>query len=194
MFLLECDAPGVLLKRCPVFSGMEGTGTYSVRLTNVFVGDDCIIADPMRPFIARIRGAFVVLQCGMGLGVIQGAIDCCWEVDDQLGHVNEFLHDRPDELQAELDELTMRVNRLAAEPCNGSKDHLIDTLDASAHCSELALKASQPALLHQGARGYLMSAAPQRLIREAHFVAIVTPALKHLRKEIARLSQPVCPA
>jgi alkylation response protein AidB-like acyl-CoA dehydrogenase len=193
MFLLECDAPGVVLKRCPTFSGMEGTGTYSVRLTNVFVGDDCIIADPMRPFIARIRSAFVLLQCGMGLGVIQGAIDSCWEVEEQLGHVNEFLHDRPDQLQAELDELAERVNVLAAAPYDGSKDHLISTLDARAHCSELSLKASQSALLHQGARGYLMSAAPQRRIREAHFVAIVTPALKHLRKEIARLLTPTCP-
>jgi alkylation response protein AidB-like acyl-CoA dehydrogenase len=193
MFLLECDAPGVLLKRCPMFSGMEGTGTYSVRLTNVFVGDDCIIADPMRPFIAKIRSAFVLLQCGMGLGVIQGAIDSCWEVENQLGHVNQFLHDRPDELQFELDELTQRVNRLAATPYDGSKDHLILTLDVRAHCSELSLKATQSALLHQGARGYLMTAAPQRRIREAHFVAIVTPALKHLRKEIARLSAPVYP-
>jgi alkylation response protein AidB-like acyl-CoA dehydrogenase len=194
MFLLECDAPGVLLKRCPVFSGMEGTGTYSVRMTNVFVPEENIIADPMRPFIAKIRAAFVLLQCGMGMGVIQGAIDSCYEVEDQLGHVNEFLHDRPDELQSELNELTQRVNRLAASPYDGSKEHMIDTLDVRAHCSELSLKASQSALLHQGARGYLMTAAPQRRIREAHFVAIVTPALKHLRKEIARLSAPSYPA
>ena len=41
--------------------------------------------------------------------------------------------------------------------------------------------------MHQGAKGYLMTAAPQRLIREAHFVAIVTPAMKHLRWEMNRL-------
>jgi hypothetical protein len=34
----------------------------------------------------------------------------------------------------------------------------------------------------------------QRRVRESHFVAIVTPALKHLRKEIARLSTPAMPA
>ena len=52
---------------------------------------------------------------------------------------------------------------------------------------------TQP-LLHQGARGYLMSSAVQRRVRESHFVAIVTPAIKHLRKEIARLSAEVMPA
>jgi alkylation response protein AidB-like acyl-CoA dehydrogenase len=60
-------------------------------------------------------------------------------------------------------------------------------LQARADGSVLALRASQSALLHQGARGYLMTSAPQRRVREAHFVAIVTPALKHLRLELARL-------
>ena len=32
MFMLRCDAPGVTLKTCPEFSGMEGTGTFSVQL------------------------------------------------------------------------------------------------------------------------------------------------------------------
>jgi hypothetical protein len=34
----------------------------------------------------------------------------------------------------------------------------------------------------------------QRRVRESHFVAIVTPAVKHLRKEIARLSKEELPA
>jgi hypothetical protein len=38
--------------------------------------------------------------------------------------------------------------------------------------------------LHAGAKGYLMRHPAQRRLREAVFVAIVTPALKHLRKEI----------
>ena len=59
---------------------------------------------------------------------------------------------------------------------------------------ELALRAANSALMHQGARGYLMSSEVQRRVREAQFVAIVTPAIKHLRKEIARLSTEVMPA
>jgi alkylation response protein AidB-like acyl-CoA dehydrogenase len=53
-----------------------------------------------------------------------------------------------------------------------------------AHVSELVLRSAQSALLHQGARGYLMSSDVQRRVRESHFVAIVTPAIKHLRKEM----------
>jgi alkylation response protein AidB-like acyl-CoA dehydrogenase len=194
MFMVRCDAPGVELRNCPSFSAMEGTNTWAVRLTNYFVGSDLMIADPVRPFIGRIRAAFILLQTGMGLGVAQGAIDSMWMVERQLGHVNEFLDDRPDDLQAELDELTARIMDLAETPFGTDKQFLIDVLDARAHASELALRAAQSALLHQGARGYLMTSEVQRRVRESHFVAIVTPAIKHLRKEIARLSAEELPA
>lgn len=194
MFLVRCDAPGVELRNCPSFSAMEGTNTWAVRLTDYFVGADALIADPVRPFIGRIRAAFILLQTGMGLGVAQGAIDSMWQVERQLGHVNEFLEDRPDDLQAELDGLTARIMTLAQTPFGTDREFLIDVLDARAHASELALRAAQSALLHQGARGYLMTSEVQRRVRESHFVAIVTPAIKHLRKEIARLSAEEQPA
>ncbi len=194
MFIVHCDAQGVELRHCPSFSAMEGTNTFAVRLTDHFVAADKLIADPVRPFIGRIRAAFILLQVGMGLGVAQGAIDSMWQVERQLGHVNEFLEDRPDELQAELDALTERTMQLARTPYAHHKEFLIDVLDARAHASELSLRAAQSALLHQGARGYLMSSAVQRRVRESHFVAIVTPAIKHLRKEIARLSADEMPA
>ena len=193
MFLVHCGAPGVELRHCPSFSAMEGTNTWAVRLTDYRVDAHNLIAHPVRPFIGRIRGAFVLLQTAMGLGVAQGAIDSIWKVEQPLGHVNQFLEDRPDELQAELDGLTERIMRLALNPYEASNDHLIEVLDVRAHASELALRAAQSALLHAGARGYLMSSDVQRRVRESHFVAIVTPALKHLRKEIVRLSQPVMP-
>ena len=194
MFMVPCDGSGVELRHCPTFSAMEGTNTFAVRLTDHPVGADRLIADPVRPFVGRIRAAFILLQCGMGLGVAQGAIDSMWDVERQLGHVNEFLDDRPDALQAELDVLTERTLALAETPFGSERDFLVDVLDARAHASELALRAAQSALLHQGARGYLMSSPVQRRVRESHFVAIVTPALKHLRKEIARLSAEVLPA
>ncbi|MDF0606724.1 acyl-CoA/acyl-ACP dehydrogenase [Neisseriaceae bacterium TC5R-5] len=193
MFLLDCQAPGVTLSECPCFSGMEGTGTYALHLKNHFIGADQIIADPARPFIAHIRAAFVLLQCGIAAGVIQGAIDSMWAVEPQLGHVNEFLDERPAALQAELDELLARVMQLAATPFDSSDEFFLNILDVRAHGAELSLRAAQSALLHQGARGYLMSSGVQRRVRESHFVAIVTPAIKHLRKEMARLSKQEMP-
>ncbi|HEY7775594.1 MAG TPA: acyl-CoA dehydrogenase family protein, partial [Kineobactrum sp.] len=74
MFMLDFDER-VALRPCPEFSGMEGTSTWAVPLDNYFVSEDQIIADPARPFIMRIREAFVLLQVGFAAGVIQGSID-----------------------------------------------------------------------------------------------------------------------
>lgn len=193
MFLLDLDER-TELKACPTFSGMEGTSTWRIQLDDYFVGEPSLIADPARPFIARIRAAFVLLQAGMATGLVQGSLDSIREVEPVLGHVNQYLHDRPDQLQAEFEELGGRIMKLAQTPFDGSKDYLLDVLDARTQGAELALRATQSALLHQGARGYLMSAAPQRRIREAQFVAIVTPAIKHLRWEMARLMKEETPA
>lgn len=194
MFLLRCGAPGLQRRECPSFSAMEGTGTWALRCEDLFIPDQDVIADPARPTMARIRAGFVLLQCGFGLGVAQGAIDSMHEVEPQLGHVNRHLDDRPDALQAELDGLQARIDGLARTPFEPGSAYFIEVLDARAHASELALRAAQSALLHAGARGYLLSSAVQRRVRESHFVAIVSPALKHLRKEIARLSAEAMPA
>ena len=193
MFLLRCTND-VVLRPCPEFSGMEGTSTWGLRLEDYFVGEDALIADPAKPFIARVRAAFILLQTGWALGVTQGGIESMLEVEPLLGHVNKFLNDRPDDMQAELDDLSQRIQTLALTPFDGSTDYVLSVLDARAQSAELSLRASQSALLHQGARGYMMNTAPQRRIREAHFVAIVTPAIKHLRWEMARLSKQVLPA
>lgn len=194
MFLLRCDAAGLTLKECPSFSGMEGTATYALHLNEYFVPTDEVIADPAKPLIKKIRAAFVMLQCGMAAGVIQGAIDSMWAVEAQLGHVNRYLEDRPDALQRELDALLARIMTLAQTPYDERDAFFIQVLDVRAHGAELSLRAAQSALLHQGARGYLMSSEVQRRVRESHFVAIVTPAIKHLRSEMARLSQETMPA
>ncbi len=190
MFILKCDAPGVTLKGCPKFSGMEGTGTYAVQCKDLFIG----VADPARPYIRNIRAAFVMLQCGIAAGIIQGAIDSMWAVEDQLGHVNQFLDDRPDQLQAELDDLLGRVAELAKTPYDSSNEFFIDVLNVRIDGGELCMRAANSALMHQGARGYLMSSDVQRRVREAQFVAIVTPAIKHLRKEVAALCAEDMPA
>ena len=194
MFLLRCDASGITLRECPNFSGMEGTATYALHLKSYFVPDEDVIANPAKPLIRRIRGRFVLLQCGMAAGVVQGAIDSMWAVEEQLGHVNQYLEDRPASLQAELDGLLARILDLAHTPFDDSDAFFVNVLDVRAHGAELSLRAAQSALLHQGARGYLMSSEVQRRIRESHFVAIVTPAIKHLRSEMARLTRTEQPA
>lgn len=181
------------INACPTFSGMEGSSTWQIELNQYFVPTDTIIADPAKAFIERIRGAFVLMQLGIGAGIIQGAINDIIAVDAQLCHVNQYLEDQAGTLQDSLDKLVARTLNLAKTPFETHKDFFLDVLDTRIQGAQLSLTATQAALLHQGAKGYLMSAAPQRRIREAHFVAIVTPAIKHLRSLSQQLMSDVSP-
>ena len=55
----------------------------------------------------------ILLQFGMGVGNIQSCIDLSREVEPLLGHVNQYLDDRPDELQEELDDTVEAAMALA---------------------------------------------------------------------------------
>lgn len=185
MFALPCDSEGLSLQNCPSFSGMEGTQTLNVRFANVEIAADQVLAHPeqFKRYIQTIKPGFVLSQVGMGSGLVEASIEAIKQTNRTHAHVNQFLDHQDVELEQELAELKQQIVKLVPL-IHQQKVNLLDVLKARALASELALKATNSAALHAGARGYLMRHAAQRRLREAMFVAIVTPALKHLRKEI----------
>lgn len=190
MFAVEGSAQGLELHPCPDFSGMEGTSTLNLRFKNVAVGADSVLAHPeqFEAFMARIKAGFVLGQAGMGFGVVEGCLKTLRESNVTHAHVNALLDDQEADLQAELVALQTEASALARQAQAGAVA-ILPVLKLRAAASELALRAANSAVLHAGARGYLMRHPAQRQLREAVFVAIVTPALKHLRKEIRDLEQ-----
>ena len=188
MALVDCASEGFTLRLSAHFTALEGTRTFACIFENVFIPDEMIIDEDGAAFLRRARSGIVLLQFGMGVGNIQSCIDLCRDVEPVLGHVNGYLDDRPDELQDELDDLVDGVLALAESPFETSDEFFQDLLQLRLGAGELALRASQSAMLHTGAKGYLKTAPAQRKLRESYFVAIVTPAIKHLRKELDRLA------
>ncbi len=190
MFAVRGGAEGLALHRCPEFSGMEGTQTLNLRFHDVRVKPEDVLAHPHQfpAFLRRIKPGFVLGQCGIGFGVIEGSLKTIRESNATHAHVNVYLDDQGAELSAEAEALRNEVLELAVQAQEGSAD-ILAVLKARARASELTLRAANSAVLHAGARGYLMRHPAQRRLREAVFVAIVTPALKHLRKEIGDLER-----
>lgn len=184
MTLVDCAMDGFSLRQSAHFTALEGTRTFACIFEDVFIPDAMIIDDDGAAFLRRSRAGIVLLQFGMGVGNIQSCIDLCRDVEPMLGHVNCYLDDRPDELQEELDDAVEAVMALAEDPFETSDDYFREILELRLAAGELAIRASQSAMLHTGAKGYLQSAPAQRKLRESYFVAIVTPAIKHLRKEL----------
>ena len=187
MALIPCQSEGFSLRTVGPFIALEGTRTLACHFKDVFVPESMMIADPVGPYLEKIRSGFILLQMGMGVGNIQSCINIMNDVEPQLGHVNRFLHDRPDELQAELNDAVDATIALAEEPLNDDPDFWREVLQLRLAGGELALRAAHSAMLHTGAKGYLEQHAAQRKLREAYFIAIVTPAIKHLRKELSEM-------
>lgn len=185
MFLADCSDPAITLTPCKPFLAMDGTGTYGVQFRDVFVPDELILADPAAPFVKKIRAGFILLQAGMALGLIKDCINIMDEVDSPLGHINRYLPQQPvhfRDLAAELEAETMA---LARDPYNEEETYWRKVIALRLRAGEASVAAAHAAMLHCGARGYLKSHRAQRRLREAYFVAIVTPATKQLRKMLA---------
>ena len=186
MFLADCADPAITLQPCKPFLAMDGTGTYGVQFRDVFVPNAHILAEPAGPFVKKIRAGFILLQAGMGLGLIRDCIAIMNEVDAAAwprqslsaaatGHFHDLLP--------------------RFEAGNHGSWRVIPTTPTTAigaawwrfACTlgEASVAAAHAAMLHCGARGYLKSHRVQRRLREAYFVAIVTPATKQLRKMLA---------
>lgn len=185
MFLADCANPAVTLQPCKPFLAMDGTGTYGVQFRDLFVPDELILAEPAGPFVKKIRAGFILLQAGMALGLIKDCIQIMDEVEAPLGHVNRYLPQQPvqfRELHAEFEKETME---LARDPYNSDDSYWRRVIALRLRAGDASVAAAHVAMLHCGARGYLKSHRAQRRLREAYFVAIVTPATKQLRKMLA---------
>jgi alkylation response protein AidB-like acyl-CoA dehydrogenase len=188
MGLFDCADPAVTLKPCEPFLAMDGTGTYAIQIRDLFLADAMVLADPAAPYVEKIRAGFILLQAGMAIGLIRDCVRMMEEVRPGLSHVNRFLEAQPEDIAAELAELSREVFELARAPYRPGRDYWRRVLAARLAAGEASVKASHYAMLHCGARGYVQAHRCQRRLREAYFVAIVTPATKQLRLMLTGLS------
>jgi len=185
MFLADCSDPAITLQPCKPFLAMDGTGTYGVQFRDVFVPDELILADPAGPFVKKIRAGFVLLQAGMALGLIKDCISIMDEVDAPLGHVNRYLPQQPAQFRELFSEFEAEAMALASDPFNRDDSYWRRVVALRLRAGDACVAAANAAMLHCGARGYLKGHRAERRLREAYFIAIVTPATKQLRKMLA---------
>jgi alkylation response protein AidB-like acyl-CoA dehydrogenase len=185
MFLADCAAEGISLKACEPFLAMDGTGTYAVQFRDAFVPDSLVLAHDAMPFVVKIRAGFLLLQFGMAIGLIRDCIAMMREVQPALGHINSYLPDQPEHFERALDEIEAEVMDLASRPYDADPAAWRRIIELRLAGGEASVAAANAAMLHCGARGYVSAHRAQRRLREAWFIAIVTPATKQLRKMLA---------
>ncbi|MUL37959.1 acyl-CoA dehydrogenase family protein [Gloeocapsopsis dulcis] len=190
MAIVTDSFPGLTLRCKSHFIALEGSNTYTCVFKDVFVPDTFVLAAPSTAYVEQIKAGFVLTQVGMGLGLVASCIELMQEANKRLDHVNCFLDDCVEDLENDLESLRLHTYILATEIHQGQNpqnNFFKEVVQARATASELALRTAQSAMLHLGAKAYLEGSTVSRKLREAYFVAIVTPALKHLRKLLSQM-------
>lgn len=177
--MINCDLPEIKMKEHKDFTGMNGTRSYTCRFNDVFIPNEYIISDSADQFIPKIRQSFVLSQAGMGLGLVQACIDNMLKVVDKQNKTNQFIGISPSEILEQLYALQQKAYLLSE---NFTKNNFISSVQVRLEAAELALKTAEIAFLYQGAAGYYRKSDCMRRLREALFIAIVTPAIKHLKR------------
>jgi alkylation response protein AidB-like acyl-CoA dehydrogenase len=188
MAVVPCASGGLSLSANTEFVALDGTRTFAVQMRDVMIPDRYVLADPCDAYIKRIRAGFVLLQAGMAFGLIRDCIAMMQQVREPLGHVNKYLELQPEHFSEQLAAMEAEVERLAATPFESDQSYWRAVIEARLAAGEASVAAAHSAMLHCGARGYVSTSAAQRRLREAYFVAIVTPATKQLRKMLADMS------
>jgi alkylation response protein AidB-like acyl-CoA dehydrogenase len=189
MAMVRCGDTGVEIRQSVHFIALEGTATFSVRFKQAFIPDEQMLADPLDNYPRRIRPGFTLLQTGMGLGAVAACIQSMRQCDETHHASNQYLPKRPEDFEEALAEQRATIRHLACTPEETATDYLRAVLQARLAISELTLEATQAAVLHAGARGYISASPVNRLQREGNFVALITPSVRHLRQELAKLGR-----
>jgi alkylation response protein AidB-like acyl-CoA dehydrogenase len=193
LMAIVCESmSGLSLKQNAHFIALEGSSTFSCVFRDVFVPDEFILAAPCREYVNLIRPGFILTQVGLGLGLVASCIKIMELTNKKTENVNCFLEDQVQDIATALQVAQVNTYSLASE-INYQKepiesDLFKEVIQARIVGSELSLRAAHAAMLHTGARGYLHGNKAERKLRESYFVAIVTPALKQLKKMLSELT------
>lgn len=185
MALFDTADPDVRLAQNTHFLALDGTATFSVGLHDVFVPDENILAEEAAAFIPRIRQGYVLLQIGLGVGLARGAARTM-QADGSARARAAWLPHQPADLLDRAEAIEARAGALAATSSDPSRAAYLDVLRTRLGASWLALEAGQAGVLQAGARGYAKGSDASRRQRQAQFVAIVTPSVRHITQELAR--------
>jgi alkylation response protein AidB-like acyl-CoA dehydrogenase len=185
MAVVDADAEGVKLSRSSEFIALEGTGTYTVLFKDALISESDVIAENAAEFVPKIRQGFVLLQFGMGLGLARGVAKSMVKQVASAKNA-QWLPLTPDAIFDRVFALETKVAELAGSAADTGRDAFLNVLRARLQVAELAMSAAQAGALQAGAGGYIVGSEPNRRQREALFMGILTPSVKHITMELAR--------
>lgn len=180
MAFIPCDLVGLSMKGKSDYLGINGSATYVCRFDNCFVPDHLIVSTDADAFVEKVRPIFLLYQIPLGLGVTDASIDSIKRGRSKQRGSNHYLQVQPEELEA--------IYQKQSTSIYDYLETYEDTLDwkeivqMRLDIAYLTLRSVEANMLHSGGAGYLYKSHSARKLREAYFLANLTPTVKQLEK------------
>lgn len=183
------DSPGVTCQPAPPLLALDGSASGSLQFDAAPLPAEWILSENGAAFLADVRPAFLLLQCGLPWGIAAAALD---EIrSTRLVGDKQALVTRRDDLQREFDALVEQIRGLGRRSTYDKRDFYF-IVKARKRLSELAMAAVGLELETAGGSGYTAAGATARRWREAAFLPLQTPTLAQLQMQLDALEGDLC--
>lgn len=178
------DDPRLSVRLLSGLTALESTASGSLALDGVEVGPERVLTRDAAALRERVTAPFLAFQSAFCLGLCEASLAASAEF--LAGPESAVFADDHAALSRELEELTTRLEAVAAAPAEASRRELVRLRLAAAH-----LTGSTTTLERRvaGGRGFALRSATSRRVREAEFLPVQSPTEGHLRVLLGRLEQ-----
>lgn len=190
MYLATVGKNNVKIKRTPLFTVMDGTATFAVQFKEAPFTEEQVLAVDADSFVKKIRNGFVMLQYPIGTGLLYGMIELMQKCLKETPSAEDYLPNKTQFFEKRYTELWQKIDQQKSHCFIDDEVFFAEVLALRLELAETVLAAAQHLLLLSGARGLFMGSDTNRRIREAQFYAVLSPSIRHLRKELQRYTYP----
>ncbi|MBO3460464.1 acyl-CoA/acyl-ACP dehydrogenase [Aetokthonos hydrillicola Thurmond2011] len=161
--------------------GLQGSLTSTLHLNQVRLSRKWIISEDADSFLSKIRPVFLMLQCGLGLGIARRSIEETLQSID--GSNEDVLANRLKYNTLTLTQIEPQIWKLSSLSSFKTSD-LRELLELRLGLFRLALDSVWLELEAKGNTAYLKPSGTARRLREVAFLPILTPTLLELEREL----------
>jgi alkylation response protein AidB-like acyl-CoA dehydrogenase len=170
------------LERSETFQllGLQSSETASLTLRSVRLPNQWLLSDDANGFLQKVRPRFLLLQCGLPMGIAQRALQ---EASAKMQGAKAILEQRVETACQQWHRLYRRTQRLAQQNRHG-QSALRRLFQTRIQWVELAVKAVQLELEAAGGAAYFRNSGTARRLREVTFLPVLTPSTTQLALQL----------
>lgn len=177
---VPAEAEGVQRGEDLQLLGLQSSQTATLTLSRVFLPRFWLLGDDAHQFLARVRPRFLLLQCGLPMGIAQRALQ---EAQAKMHSAKRVLQDRADALCQQWQALREHTRALAVQE-QLPVSVLPELFQTRIRWVRLAVQAVHLEVEATGGAAFLRDSDTARRLREVAFLPVLTPSATQLALQL----------